>query len=216
MTLPGVNLLDERTIDTAYMCLNRKPHWHRLRLYDQLSALGLLDRGLVSMGGDTGQPRRLLTLDSGGSDLAPNGGTGQNGIANEIVSLGHGHNWQRHLLNIVTETQWDVSGTTFVTEKIYKPILGLRPFLVYARDGARDWLLSNGFAPYLEDFTDVTDLDLGQPDNMAPFLAVLADQGPVYWQEKMLDLRDKIAYNRQQFDRHVANQKRKIERGIDA
>ena len=216
MVLPGVNLVDETRIDTAFMCLNRKPHWHRQQLYDALQHKHLLDSGMVSLGGQAGQAVRLLLEDAGACDLAPNGGIEQNGISNDIMSLGHPGNWQRHFLNIVTETEYDVSGTTFVTEKIYKPILGLRPFLVYSADGAREWLLAHGFQSYIDDFQDISELDLSQPANMVPFLEILVSQGPGYWQEKYLDLRDKILYNRSQFDRHVAAQRTKIERGIHA
>jgi hypothetical protein len=208
------NLLDENDIDTAFMCLNRKPHWHRLNLYNQMSQTGLLDLGLVSMGSDGGPALRLLTEDSGGSDLAPNGGTEQHGIANDIVSLGHPKNWQRHFLNIVTETQWDVSTTTFVTEKIYKPIIGLRPFLVYAPDGARTWLDHHGFAHYIDDFRELTDLDLGDPGNLVPFIKILVAQGRDYWRSKYLDFRQKILHNRLQFDRHVKAQNDRINQGM--
>ena len=43
-------LLDANTIDTAYMCLNRKPHWHRQQLYGRLQVLDLVNKGIVSMG----------------------------------------------------------------------------------------------------------------------------------------------------------------------
>lgn len=215
MTMPEINLLDHAQVDTAFMCLNRKPHWHRVQLYQQMLNARVIDHGLVSMGGDDGQAERLLPEDSGGSDLAPNGGTDQNGIANDIVTLGHAYNWSRHFLNIVTETQYDVSGTAFVTEKIYKPVLGLRPFLVYAADGAQAWMHTNKFESYIKDFADITDLDLGQPSNMVPFLQDLAVKGPIYWQHKLVALRDKILYNRDQFDRHVATQRNRISRGIE-
>ena len=214
MTLPGINLLDEGQIDRAFMCLNRKPHWHRARLYRQMLQAGIVDEGLVSMGGDSGRAQRLLPQDSGTSNLAPNGGPEQTGIANDIVTLGHATNWQRHFINIVTETQYDVSGTTFVTEKIYKPMLGLRPFLVYAPDGACAWLEDQGFQNFTHDFCDMTDLALSQPDNLVPFLHQLVLQGPCYWQHKLLALREKILHNRLQFDRHIHKQKIKIDQGI--
>jgi len=214
MTFPGINLRDIDHVDRAFMCLNRKPHWHRMQLYKQMTAGGVVDSGLVSMGGDDGSALRLLPEDSGSSDLAPNGGPEQHGIANDIVSLGHPGNWQRHFLNVVTETQYDVSGTTFVTEKIYKPILGLRPFLVYAPDGAQAWLAAQGFASYIDAFQDITDLDLADPASMVPFLAQLIQSGPGYWRQKLVDLRDRIHYNRLQFDRHVATQNQRIDQGI--
>lgn len=214
MSFPGINLRSGDHVDRAFMCLNRKPHWHRVRLYEQMVAAGVVDAGLVSMGGDNAPAIRLLEEDAGGTDIAPNGGTQQNGIQNDIVSLGHARNWQRHFLNVVTETQYDVTGTTFVTEKIYKPILGLRPFLVYAPDGARPWLHDHEFECYTRDFQDITDLDLARPDNTVPFLQQLIGAGTAYWQAKLIDLRDKLHYNRMQFDRHVAAQLTKIDQGI--
>lgn len=214
MILPEINLQDASGVDRPFMCLNRKPHWHRVRLYEQMVSAGIAEAGLVSMGGDNGPAQRLLPEDSGGTHIAPNGGLEQNGIANDIASLGHPRNWQRHLLNIVTETQYDVTGTTFVTEKIYKPILGLRPFLVYAPDGAAGWLAQQDFECYVEDFNDITDLDLRQPHNIVPFLQQLITEGPGYWQTKLHGLREKLHHNRSQFDRHLARQQLKIQQGI--
>lgn len=201
-------------IDLPFMCLNRKPHWHRRRLYQQLQDLDLLDQGLVSMGGDNDQARRSLPDDAGGSDMAPNAGVEQNGIKNDIFSLGNPENWDRCLLNIVTETVYDISQNHFVSEKIYKPILGERPFLVYDPLGARDWLECRGFQTYLDDWQDITSLDLSRPENIASFLQVLSDQPKSYFQKKILDLQDKIKYNKSQFGRYCQSQKSKIEKGL--
>lgn len=214
MVLPDLDLTATHNIDTAFMCLNRKPHWHRVRLFDQIEAAGLLDQGLVSLGGTDGQAQHLLAQDAGSCDLAPNAGTEQTGILNDIMSLGHVSNWCRHFLNVVTETQFDVSGTMFITEKTYKAILGLRPFLIYASDGGRRLLEQLGFKPYVEDFRDITDLDLSLPENMVPFLCKLAETGPAYWRTKLLDLSPKMSYNKQRFYQHVIEQKLKIQRGI--
>jgi hypothetical protein len=213
-TQPSFELNNHLLIDTAYMCLNRKPHWHRRQLYNQLVNLNIVDQGIVSMGGDNTPAVRVLSTDSGGCELAPNAGTDQNGIANDIMSLGHPANWQRHFLNVVTETQFDIKKTYFVSEKIYKPILGCRPFLVYSSDGAVDWLAERGFETYVNDFRDITDLDLSTPENIAPFLVSLSAQGLLYWQAKYLALKDKIMYNKTHFTEYVKQQKFIIEKGI--
>jgi len=210
---PTFDLLDFSNIDTAYMCLNRKPHWHRRRLYQQLVDLNILDHGIVSMGGDNAPAQRTLLLDAGQSDLAPNAGPDQNGIANDIMSLGHPTNWHRCFLNVVTETQFDIAETYFVSEKIYKPIIGCRPFLVYA-NGADAWLKERGFETYTKDFEDITNLDLSNPYNIAAFLTVLCEQSPSYWQSKCLALKDKIMYNSINFEKYVMSIKTQITKGI--
>lgn len=209
------DLDDVRELDTAYMCLNRKPHWHRRRLYRELENLDLTGHGLVSMGSDDGQPPvRLLPQDLGGSDHAPNGGTEQHGIRNDILSLGHPLNWKRHLLNIVTETVFDVDAVGFVSEKIYKPILGRRPFWIYAPNGAQTWLRSRGMVTYVDDFRDVTNHDPSDPAQLTLALADVVAAGPAYWRSKLVALQPKIMYNLTQYQIYITDQKHKINRGI--
>jgi len=209
------DLMDHTKIDTAFMCLNRKPHWHRRQLYNQLAHFDLLDRNIVSMGGDDEHPvQRVLPNDEGGTNIAPNAGRDQHGIANDIASLGNPVNWQRHLVNVVTETTWDIDRHHFVSEKIFKPIMGLKPFLVYDPTGAVPWLYQRGFESFHEDFQDITDQDLSLAPNIAPFLAQLTRQNTTYFQSKFVALREKIMYNRSVFGRYVAEQKQKIQQGI--
>lgn len=200
--------------DMPFMCLNRKPHWHRVKLYDQISYAGVLDRGMVSLGGSTGSARRTLPDDRGGSDMAPNPGADQHGIVNDIFSLGNPANWNRCLINIVTETMYDITQTNFVSEKIYKPIVGQRPFLVYAPDGGRGWVESRGFQTYLDDWHDITDLDLADPENIVPFLTCLCEQPQTYLRKKIIDLAPKISYNKQRFHAYCQEQHNIIKKGL--
>lgn len=218
LRVPHGDLSDATTIDTPFMCLNRKPHYHRQQLYDAMVAAGVVDQGLVSMGARVdGEPaQRSLPQDTGVSDLNlnPNPGIEQTGIVNDIMSLGHPSNWRRIFLDVVTETQFNLRKTRFVSEKIYKPIMGMRPFLVYVRDGAVPWLTQRGFEPYVTDFQDITDLDLASYHNMVPFLQILCQQPVIYFQKRFVDLQDKIQYNRQQFNRYVIQIQEKIQQGI--
>jgi hypothetical protein len=214
LNAPAVDqLVDASNIDTAYMCLNRKPHWHRQKLYNRLLSRDLLQQGIVSLGG-SGAATRSLDIDREHDDLAPNADKKQYGIPNDIVSLGHMQNWQRHFLNIVTETFYDINQTGFVSEKIYKPIVGCRPFLVYDPDGGTRWLKDRGFESYVTDFQDITDRDLSQPGHLPGFLSVLCEQTPQYWQAKYLALQEKILYNKQHFADYVKSQHQLIEKGI--
>lgn len=211
---PKVSVLADHTQMTVpYMCLNRKPHWHRVRLYNQLTELELVSKGLVSMGGQ-GQAIKLLDTDCEHDSLAPNATRDQTGLPNDIASIGHLSNWQQSFLNVVTETVYNINQNHFVSEKIFKPIVGLRPFLVYDTDGASTWLTAQGFQPYTADFKDISDLDLTIPENLAPFLKTLCEQPQSYFQEKFVALMPKLLYNRNQFNIYVATQKNKIKQGL--
>jgi len=186
-----------------------------VKLYHQLAAAGILDQGLVSLGGaDTKPAVRTLPESVPDNDLAPNGAIMHHGIVNDIMSLGDLGHWRRHFLNIVTETVFDVDHRYFVSEKIFKPVIGARPFLVYADTGAEQWLQDQGFETYVDDFQDISDFNLRDPDCIAPFLTKLCAQGVGYYQKKYLALLPKILYNQHRFSRFVAEQRMKIQQGI--
>ena len=106
-----------------FMCLNRKPHRHRVELTNLLEKRNLSTLGHVSIGGE----RVFLQTDI----INPEGDkavSGDIGITNDISTLGHPHNWNSHFLNVVTETT--TYSDVFITEKTLKPILGKRPFII--------------------------------------------------------------------------------------
>jgi hypothetical protein len=167
------------------------------------------------MGGETDQPAvRELSESIDDNFLAPAGDKKYHGIANDVGSLGDPTNWRRHFLNLVTETVYDIKKNHFVSEKIFKPILGHRPFLIYDPGGAETWLCQKGFQPYLDDFQDISNLDLRDPNNLAPFLKILCQQTPAYWQKKYIDLMPKIRYNLDRFNTFVEEQRHRIKKGI--
>lgn len=207
-------LATEHAITHPFLCYNRKPHWHRLQLLSEMRSNGCVTSGVVTMGDTSGQAQLALPNDVSPSCIAPNPGADQYGIGNDIMSLGNIAVWNQCLLTVVTETVYDVDTTWFVSEKIYKPLVGLRPFLVYAPNGAQTWLQHIGIEPYTQDFTDITDLDLADPVCMAPFLRILSDQTSHYLRCKYRSLTDKILHNRSRFDLHIEHTRHKILDGV--
>lgn len=120
-----------------FMCLNRKPHRHRVELVEKLRPY--FSYGHISLGST---PPILLDTDivneEGSSAVV-----GDVGITNDITSLGHERNWNTHFLNIVTETT--VHTNVFLSEKIFKPIIGRRPFVVLGDDNVYKVLHDWGF-----------------------------------------------------------------------
>jgi len=208
------DLLDAASIDTPFICLNRKPHWHRQRLFARLQQHDLVNRGVVSMGSESGVAvRALLELDQH-NDLAPNSTAQHYGITNDIAGLGPPEIWRRCFFDLVTETMWDINHTGFVSEKIYKPILGMRPFVVYDPDGGETWLRDRGFETYRQDFRDISDHDPGDPESIINFLTDLVQQSRSYFSSKFLAMREKIRFNHDRYYRYVQEQRDRIAHGI--
>lgn len=195
-------------IDTAFMCLNGKPHYHRQQIFANLKNNNLLDKGFVSFNAHGNPMRDGKKTISYKIDNEKNG----NIIPSDFNVLDYGRidYWNRHFLNIVSETLHDPdSKNYFLTEKTYKPIYGYKPFLIYAPNGAKQSLNYIGIEEYNNDFKDICDLDLYDVDNIIPFIKILASQHYKYFRKKYISLLPKILHNRNVFLNFAKEQERK-------
>jgi hypothetical protein len=147
---------DVAVLPTArkYICLNRKPHPHRIAIVDSLISAGLQEQGFLSLGlpGD-----RAITIDEtfedsqGIRDEYGNLGVDETFVSrkirNDIFSIGSPHIWNNSLLCLVTETEFTNAypENFFTSEKTYKPIIGMRPFFIYGQAPLRKYLKEQGF-----------------------------------------------------------------------
>lgn len=120
-----------------FMCLNRKPHAHRRIMMQYLEQIK--DQGHLTSVADN----KLIDADIG--DYT---------VPNDIYTLGDIATWKDSYLNIVTETVFD-NEEFFISEKTWKPIIGLRPFFVYGQPRLREYLRQQGFDTF-EDLIDYT------------------------------------------------------------
>jgi len=135
-----------------FMCLNRKPHAHRriiVQYLDQVKEQGYLT---------TGADNTLADADDGNYS-----------IPNDVYTLGDLATWQDAYLNIVTETTFN-NNNFFISEKTWKPVIGLRPFFVYGQPQLRQYLKEQGFDTF-EDIIDYASLS-GETEQEYAELAV--------------------------------------------
>lgn len=155
-----------------FICLNRKPHPHRIRLVEQLQISNVFNDGFVSLGLPGSN---AITVDTdfeesqGITDEHGNIGVEEkfvsNKIKNDIFTVGDLNVWNNSYLCLVTETNY-VSGDPndfFMSEKTWKPILGYRPFFVYGQPKLRQYLKEQGFDVF-EDIFDYSIVDDNAPD----------------------------------------------------
>lgn len=142
-----------------YLCYNRKPHNHRLELVEQILVNNLHHCGIVTLGnGEISDyyPYCRATVPMAVPDEYAQGSTqihlgnthvvGINAIPNDIFSLGNLDIWKSSFLNVVTETTTYTD--IFLSEKIFKPMLGMRPFVVLGDTGLLRFLKKNGFRTF--------------------------------------------------------------------
>ena len=124
------------------MNYNRKPHQHRVSLVNRFEEHDLIKYGITTLGNSK------YSLNDKHDDFVEYGANdvvGDVGIPNDIYSLGNLDIWNKCFLNIVSETQFEYSPNAFVSEKIYKPIIGLRPFVINGSPSIYAWLKNMGF-----------------------------------------------------------------------
>lgn len=198
--------VESNSISVPFMCLNGKPHLHREKLVRELIDKNLIDNNFVSFGGN----KRIeqIKLD----EISPDKEKNKKKLSMDpydAMSLGDINNWNAHFLNVVTETIFNINDDYFWSEKIFKPIIGKRPFLVYA-SSPPDVLKKIGLLSYYDDFKDISDLNLRDPDNLTDFLVVLNKQDKSYLQYKYNQLKDKIEINYNLFLDYYSSIIRKI------
>jgi hypothetical protein len=133
----------------VYLNYNRKPREHRRQLIKLLDQQQLLKFGVVTLGHD--QDTTGLILGEQPADYARAGNWNMPmtyGIPHDIHSLGNMSIWQHCFLNIVSETEFNPWDNLFVTEKTWKPIIGLRPFVINGQTTIYKWLRDHGFRTF--------------------------------------------------------------------
>lgn len=149
-----------KDFEFVYLCYNRKPKPHRINLVNLLLDNDLKNRGVLTLGQpetnydvtDGADYRGSLVIDDAPELYTRNGFynlfTNFSGIPYDLCSLGRLDIWQTHFLNVVGETEFREWDNRFVTEKTWKPIIGLRPFVINGQVKIYQWLRDNGFRTF--------------------------------------------------------------------
>ena len=138
--------LEPKSFDNLFLCYNRKPTWHRVELYKAFEKNKLLQKGVFTLGNEDPKQIKLINADKTTIPMNNMDDHGKLGIDNDTMSLGNIDLWNSHFVTIVNETQHVAKmGYPFLSEKIWKPIRGLRPFLCLGDQGTIELLENAGF-----------------------------------------------------------------------
>jgi hypothetical protein len=212
---------DVPVLSTArkYICLNRKPHPHRVALVQNLIDAGLQDQGHISLGlpGD-----QAIVLDEtfadeqGIQDEYGNLGVDETFVSrrirNDIFSVGNLTVWKNSLLCLVTETEFSnyYPQNFFTSEKTFKPIIGMRPFFIYGQAPLRQYLKDSGFDTFDDvfDYTAIND-SCNDPERQRQYARVainaiqsVADPAQEYAKKYF----GRCQYNKNHFRKYVYQQ----------
>ena len=122
---------------------------------------------------------KLVNADEKTIPLSNEDDHGRMGIANDTMTLGNINLWNSHFVTIVNETQHiSKLGYPFLSEKMWKPIIGMRPFLCLGDHGTIKLLQDAGFYTF-NDMFDLAKKDLGVKFDVRKFHDLVLSEGAI-------------------------------------
>lgn len=192
-----------KSFDNLFLCYNRKPHWHRQMLHDEMIKHGVIDKGIFTLGNEDKSQIKMINADKTTLPCDDQRMHGELGIPNDTMTLGNLEAWNNHLITIVTETQHvPVMGFPWFSEKIWKPIIGMRPYLLLGDGNGIRYLEDNGFYTFNKALGIGKD-DIGVSDIVMAIKQFKQDPAEVY--DSVLD---RLRHNKKRFYEFAKEQKK--------
>ena len=134
------------SVQHLYVNYNRKPKMHRVQFVKKLIAENLLDLGVVTLGQDSTNDL-YLTLGEKQQDYV--GDKVENfKLPMDYYTLHRLDLWQKTFLYINAATEFDPINDLFCQQDTFKPMLGLRPFVINGVQKTYQWLRYHGFRTF--------------------------------------------------------------------
>jgi hypothetical protein len=208
----------------VYINYNRKPRQHRVDLVKQLIDHDLVKYGIVTLG----KPNQIydkdpdnclfLTVGEKCEDYIEHGhwygpGPDEFGIPHDVLSLHNMNYWQHHFLNVVSATEFNVWDDIFVSETQFKPIIGLRPFVINGNTRTYQWLRDNGFRTFNHYWPEF-DLENSQAvhQELINLIKYLCMQDKQQLVNMYTDMLPDLYHNRNRFMQYATEQHARIKR----
>lgn len=209
-----------------FLCYNRKPKPHRIEIVEKICSNNLDKLGIVTLGKNdvnydvsNGVKTDLyLTVPENTQDYSYNNRflvhSNFGGVPYDLLSLGRMDIWDRHFLNIVSETEFLPWDNMFITEKTWKPILGLRPFVINGQLKIYKYLRDNGFRTFTHCFNGIELEDLAEyqvQDSIIKVLQYLQSLSREQIQHMYNAMLPDLLHNRRRFYEFAQEQKHKLD-----
>jgi len=133
-------------IHHLFINYNRKPKPHRVEFVKKLVEHNLVNNGIITLGQDDSNN---LYFSIGESQCDYVGTTHDNfGIPMDYYTLHRIDLWKQSFLYINAATEFNPINDLFCQQDTFKPMLGLRPFVINGVQKTYRWLRLNGFKTF--------------------------------------------------------------------
>jgi len=156
----------------AFVSYNRKPYPHRLEFVRELVNTGLNNHGVITMGRSFPGEDHGLFMSIGereedyvkyGHWYEPGTESTPHEIPHDLFSLHNWSVWQHHFLHVTGATIFPDYLPVFVNQIHFKPIIGLRPFIINGQSKQSAYLRKHGFRTF-EKWFPGTEVNTSPPE----------------------------------------------------
>ena len=204
-------------IKHIYVNYNRKPKVHRLAFVRKLMEHNLMQYGTVTLGRDVQHifdqdPNNDLYLSIGENpDNYQTPEDGSYAVPNDCFTLHRMDVWQSTFLYVNAATEFNSRDDLFCQQDVFKPLLGLRPFVINGQQRTYRYLRNNGFRTFNHYWPHVNIENGTVHESIIELIKHLVAQGTDELQAMYRDMLPDLLYNQQRFPEYAREQKYKLD-----
>jgi len=201
-------------VSWPFICYQNKPSYHRQLLTRNLLQNGLINRGLITLGESLNYQFSELYPIQYQEEFDPAYWVDSGNDRRENpYSLGDIIKWQQSFLCIVSETNGHgyCGNHHFITEKTWKPIIGLRPFVIFGHPNAYKWLDCHGFDTFADIWPEINQLKVSSniiesADVVTSIAGKISSMNNQSLETLWYSLHNRLIANQSLFYQHAADQ----------
>jgi hypothetical protein len=202
-----------------YISYNRKPKPHRIQLVNMLYDQNLNTLGIITLGKDESnihnqnQLHKYISLGEQQKDYIDRGNHPDHwgfGIPLDNFSLHRLDLWQESFLFVTGATEANPVNDLFCQQDTFKPMLGLRPFVINGSQKTYHWLKYHGFQTF-NNYWPHIDIESGEvQETIVSVIKFLATKSSNELLSMYQDMLPKLHHNKNRFFEFAEEQQYKI------
>jgi len=206
-----------------FLCYQRKPRVWRVDFADLVRKHNLLDNGIMTLGAKTEddynwsedrtwEPMVLDESHEPYKNDGQNDPTHYGGIPNDLVTVGSLDVWNQCFLYVSSETVFNPWEPLFANERIWKTMIGLRPYVIQGNPATYKWLQGHGFKTFNHYWPHINmEESKSVLDNIIQVLTFLDTKSADEKMSMYNDMLPDLLHNKNRFYEFSREQKQKME-----
>lgn len=199
-----------KQIKYTFINYNRKPKLHRVAFVKQLIEHNLLEHGIVTL--DKNETNDIyLSIGEKQQDYIGTTDSTEYSIPMDYYSLHRLDLWQKSFLYINAATEFNPVDDLFCQQDTFKPMLGLRPFVINGVQKTYRWLRVNGFKTFNHYWNHIPIETGNVHETLIDLIQHLKSQSTGELLSMYNDMLPDLVYNKERFFEFSAEQQHKME-----